>query len=106
MAKAELRKPKPKSNPLKAAKITEIDYKDVALLRKFISDRGKIRARRVTGVTVQEQRKIAQAVKNAREVALLPYAGAGRGLSIERRKEHPDGKAHPDPGSGRSRHLR
>ena len=79
MAKAELRKPKPKSNPRKAAKNTEIDYKDVALLRKFISDRGKIRARRVTGVTVQEQRKIAQAVKNAREVALLPYAGAGRG---------------------------
>ncbi|MFP5366874.1 MAG: 30S ribosomal protein S18, partial [Actinomycetes bacterium] len=53
MAKAELRKPKPKSNPLKAADITVIDYKDVALLRKFISDRGKIRARRVTGVTVQ-----------------------------------------------------
>ena len=79
MAKADLRKPKPKSNPLTAATITEIDYKDVALLRKFISDRGKIRARRVTGVTVQEQRKIAQAVKNAREVALLPYAGAGRG---------------------------
>ena len=64
MAKAELRKPKPKSNPLKAADITVIDYKDVALLRKFISDRGKIRARRVTGVTVQEQRKIAQAIKN------------------------------------------
>src|SRR6476469_3586102 len=79
MAKAELRKPKPKSNPLKAADITVIDYKDVALLRKFISDRGKIRARRVTGVTVQEQRKIAQAIKNAREVALLPYSGAGRG---------------------------
>ena len=79
MAKAELRKPKPKSNPLKAAKITEIDYKDVALLRKFISDRGKIRARRVTGVSVQEQRRIANAVKNAREMALLPYAGAGRG---------------------------
>ena len=56
MAKAELRKPKPKSNPLKAADITVIDYKDVALLRKFISDRGKIRARRVTGVTVQEIR--------------------------------------------------
>ncbi|HAG62645.1 MAG TPA: 30S ribosomal protein S18, partial [Kocuria sp.] len=48
------------------------------LLRKFISDRGKIRARRVTGVSVQEQRKIAQAIKNAREVALLPYSGAGR----------------------------
>ncbi len=79
MAKSELRKPKPQSNPLKAADITVIDYKDVALLRKFISDRGKLRARRVTGVTVQEQRKIAQAIKNAREVALLPYSGAGRG---------------------------
>ncbi|KAA9394806.1 30S ribosomal protein S18 [Kocuria sp. JC486] len=78
MAKNEIRKPKPKANPLKAAGVTEIDYKDVALLRKFISDRGKIRARRVTGVSVQEQRKIAQAIKNAREVALLPYAGSGR----------------------------
>lgn len=56
----------------------EIDYKNVAVLRKFISDRGKIRARRVTGVTVQEQRKIANAVKNAREVALLPYSSSAR----------------------------
>jgi Ribosomal protein S18 len=47
MAKAEVRKPKPKPNPLKTAEIDYIDYKDVALLRKFISDRGKIRARRV-----------------------------------------------------------
>ena len=52
--------------------------KDVATLRKFISERGKIRARRITGVSVQEQRLIATAVKNAREMALLPYAGAGR----------------------------
>ena len=43
---------KKKPNPLKAAKVTEIDYKDVALLRKFISDRGKIRSRRITGVSV------------------------------------------------------
>ncbi len=64
---------KKKPNPLRAAKISEIDYKDVALLRKFISDRGKIRSRRITGVTVQEQRKIAAAIKNAREMALLPY---------------------------------
>ena len=78
MAKAELRKPEPKRNPLKAADVTVTDYKDVALLRKFISDRGKIRARRVTGVTVQEQRKIALAIKNVREVALLPYSGSGR----------------------------
>jgi len=59
-------------------KVTYIDYKDVATLRKYISDRGKIRARRITGVSVQEQRLIAKAVKNAREMALMPYAGAGR----------------------------
>ena len=53
MAKAVVRKPKKKLNPLKAAKIDVVDYKDTALLRKFISDRGKIRARRVTGVSTQ-----------------------------------------------------
>ena len=68
---------KKKPNPLKAAK-SEIDYKDVALLRKFISDRGKIRSRRITGVTVQEQRELSKAIKNAREMALLPYATSGR----------------------------
>ncbi|MDF2967645.1 MAG: ribosomal protein [Nocardioidaceae bacterium] len=78
MAKPVLRKPKKKQNPLKAAKVTYIDYKDTTLLRKFISDRGKIRARRVTGVTVQEQRQIAAAIKNAREMALLPYTSATR----------------------------
>jgi ribosomal protein S18 len=50
-----------------------VDYKDVTLLRKFISDRGKIRARRVTGNCSQHQREVASAVKNAREMALLPY---------------------------------
>ena len=78
MAKAVVRKPKKKQNPLKAAKITVVDYKDTALLRKFISDRGKIRARRVTGVTSQQQRQIARAVKNAREMALLPYTATAR----------------------------
>jgi small subunit ribosomal protein S18 len=78
MAKPVVRKPKKKSNPLKTSKIDVIDYKDTALLRKFISDRGKIRARRVTGVSVQEQRAIARAVKNAREMALLPYSSSAR----------------------------
>ena len=64
--------------PAKAIKVGVIDYKDVATLKKFISERGKIRARRITGVSVQEQRLIAKAIKNAREMALLPYAGAGR----------------------------
>ncbi|MFJ9643178.1 30S ribosomal protein S18 [Streptomyces sp. NPDC101206] len=61
-------------NPLDAAGITYVDYKDTDLLQKFISDRGKIRSRRVTRVTAQQQRALAAAVKNAREMALLPYA--------------------------------
>ncbi|MBA3727858.1 MAG: 30S ribosomal protein S18 [Actinobacteria bacterium] len=55
-------------------KSAHVDYKDVTLLRKFISDRGKIRARRVTGNCTQHQRDVATAVKNAREMALLPYS--------------------------------
>ncbi|UPK75024.1 30S ribosomal protein S18 [Nocardioidaceae bacterium SCSIO 66511] len=78
MAKPVVRKPKKKQNPLLVAGVSYIDYKDTALLRKFISDRGKIRARRVTGVSVQEQRKIATAIKNAREMALLPYTSTTR----------------------------
>ena len=78
MAKPIDRKPKKKVNPLYKDKITYIDYKDLGLLRKFISDRGKIRARRVTGNCVQHQRDVAIAVKNARELALLPYTSTGR----------------------------
>ncbi|MFG1709406.1 30S ribosomal protein S18 [Nonomuraea sp. M3C6] len=66
------RTPRKKPNPL--LYVDRIDYKDINLLRKFVSDRGKIRSRRVTGVTVQQQRQIAKAIKNAREMALLPYA--------------------------------
>jgi ribosomal protein S18 len=51
-----------------------VDYKDTITLRKFVSERGKIRARRVTGNCVQHQRDVASAVKNAREMALLPYS--------------------------------
>jgi small subunit ribosomal protein S18 len=76
---------KPKSAPPKrggrkkycqfcADKVDYIDYKDIALLRKFMSDRGKIRARRVTGNCSQHQRLVASAIKNAREMALLPYS--------------------------------
>lgn len=66
-----------KLNPLITAGIEVVDYKDAATLRRFISDRGKIRSRRVTGLTVQQQRQVAQAIKNAREMALLPYPSAG-----------------------------
>ena len=69
---------KKKVAPIRTTHVANIDYKDTATLRKFISERGKIRARRVTGVSTQEQRKIARAVKNAREMALLPYSTTGR----------------------------
>ena len=55
-----------------------VDYKDVNLLRRFMSDRGKIRARRVTGNCTQHQRDVATAVKNSREMALLPYTSTAR----------------------------
>ena len=61
-----------KRNLLKTLGVNAIDYKDANRLRMFISDRGKIRSRRVTGLTVQQQRQIATAIKNAREMALLP----------------------------------
>jgi len=53
--------------------IDYIDYKDVALLRRYISDKGKIRPRRSTGNCVQHQKKVAEAIKRAREIALIPY---------------------------------
>jgi small subunit ribosomal protein S18 len=65
----------PKPNPLDKEGITYIDYKDTNLLRRFISDRGKIRSRRVTRLSAQQQRELARAIKNAREMALLPYHG-------------------------------
>jgi small subunit ribosomal protein S18 len=67
-------------------RIDFVDYKDVNLLRRFMSDRAKIRARRVTGNCAQHQRDVALAIKLSRELALLPYAvrvtssrGGGRG---------------------------
>ena len=54
-------------------KVTFIDYKDVGTLRKYMSDRAKIRARRVSGACARHQRDVARAIKNAREMALLPY---------------------------------
>lgn len=64
---------KKKTSVLVTDKVEFIDYKDVNLLNRFVSDRSKIRNRRVTGNTVQQQREVANAVKNAREMALLPY---------------------------------
>ena len=79
MPPAPRRPVKRKANPLHVKGIVEVDWKDTALLRQFVSDRGKIRARRVTGLTPQQQRQVAVAIRNAREMALLPYPRAGRG---------------------------
>lgn len=54
-------------------KIEKIDYKDVDLLKKFISERGKILPRRVTGTSAKYQRQLTRAIKRARQIALLPY---------------------------------
>ena len=67
-----------KSCPYCRDKVEFVDYKDISTLRKFISDRGKIRARRVTGNCTQHQRDVATAIKNAREMALLPYTSTAR----------------------------
>jgi small subunit ribosomal protein S18 len=64
---------KKKTSVLVTDKVDYVDYKDVNLLTRFVSDRSKIRNRRVTGNTVQQQRDIANAIKNSREMALLPY---------------------------------
>jgi small subunit ribosomal protein S18 len=73
-----------------------VDYKDVNLLRRFMSDRGKIRARRVTGNCTQHQRDVATAIKTARELALLPYTqrtvserGPGRGRPAREERGEP-----------------
>lgn len=85
------RRSKKRVSILVSEKVSYVDYKDVNLLRRFQSDRAKIRARRVTGNDTQQQADIAAAVKNAREMALLPYTsrvtqqrGGGRGRGEDR----------------------
>ena len=68
------RRTKKKVSVLTTDKVEYIDYKDVNLLKRFMSDRSKIRARRVTGNDTQQQAEVARAIKNAREMALMPYA--------------------------------
>jgi small subunit ribosomal protein S18 len=67
------RRTKKKVSVLTTEKVEYIDYKDVNLLKRFVSDRAKVRARRVTGNDTQQQAEVARAIKNAREMALLPY---------------------------------
>ena len=63
----------PKQRRLTKKQIENATYKDVKLLEKFVSDRGKIRSSLITGITKQEQAKVARLIKVARELALLPY---------------------------------
>jgi small subunit ribosomal protein S18 len=66
-----------RARPRKYTRINSpaVDYKDLNLLRRFLSDKGKTRGRRVTGLSRKHQRQLSVAVKRAREIALLPYVG-------------------------------
>ncbi len=95
--KDNARRSKKRISILTQEKVTYVDYKDVNLLRRFQSDRAKIRARRVTGNSSQQQAEIAMAIKNGREMALLPYTnrvtqqrGGGRGRDGDRRGRDDD----------------
>lgn len=85
---------KKKVSILSSENIDWVDYKDVNLLRRFMSERAKIRARRVTGNSAQQQRAVARAIRIAREMALLPYSvrqvtQRGRGGRRDRDRERP-----------------
>jgi small subunit ribosomal protein S18 len=93
-------------------KVEWVDYKDVPMLRKYMSDRGKIRSRRVTGNCAQHQRDLAQAIKTARELVLLPYTqrtvterpgGRGGGRDRGDRGERTLSDTDGPPTRGRSR---
>lgn len=92
--KDNARRAKKRTSILSTEGVDYIDWKDVNLLRRFMSERSKVRARRVTGNSAQQQREVAIAIKNAREMALLPYVtritqqrggkGGGRGPRSDR----------------------
>jgi small subunit ribosomal protein S18 len=92
------RKFKKKTSVLVIEDVEYIDYKDVDLLSRFMSDRGKIRNRRVAGNTLQQQREVANAVKVAREMALLPYAKRVASTRTGGRREGRDGGRDGRPG--------
>jgi len=91
---------KKKTSVLTIEKVDYVDYKDVDLLTRFISDRAKIRNRRVTGNNVQQQRDVANAIKVAREMALIPYA---KRVSSQRTRPSRDGDSRFDRGGGDDR---
>ncbi len=72
-SKSRIRRGRPKVCMLCKDRVTHVDYKDSSLLRRFMSERGKIKSRSSTGTCTQHQAAVALAIKNAREMALLPY---------------------------------
>ncbi|GGC63739.1 30S ribosomal protein S18 [Hoyosella rhizosphaerae] len=78
MSHANMRQTQSKTCTFCVNEDVHIDYKDTALLGKYVSDHGKLRARRVTGICVQHQMDVAAAVKVSREMALLPYTSTAR----------------------------
>jgi small subunit ribosomal protein S18 len=101
------RRVKKKVSILNTESVDYVDWKDANLLRRFMSDRAKIRARRVTGNDTKQQREVAKAIKNAREMALLPYTnrvttqrGGRRDRDDDRRGPRGD---RPDRGERESR---
>ena len=95
------RKFKKKTSVLVIEKVEYIDYKDVDLLQRFMSDRAKIRNRRVTGNTLQQQRQVADAIKVAREMALLPYSKRVASTRTGGRGRDRDGGRDGDRDGGR-----
>ena len=86
-----------KISPLTIARIDYVDYKDVGLLKKFVSDRAKLKPRFNSGNDAKQQRTVARAVKNAREMALLPYTQRLTTQRRERRGERGARAAGPPP---------
>ena len=97
---ADRRRPiKKKTSILSSESIDWVDYKDVNLLRRFMSERAKIRARRVTGNSQQQQVAVARAIRVAREMALLPY-------SVRQVTQRSKGRRDRDRGDRDDRELR
>ena len=102
------RRGKKKVSPLTIAKVDFVDYKDTDMLRKFVSERSKLKTRQNTGNNEKQQREVARAVKNAREMALIPYTNRVTTQRRERRSDDRSARADgppprptaPPPGSG------
>lgn len=104
--KSRIRRGRPKVCMLCKDRVTHVDYKDSSLLRRFMSERGKIKSRSSTGTCTQHQAAVALAIKNAREMALLPYVvrtlagdkgGRRRGGPGGGRPDRPDGPRPDGP---------